>query len=113
MKTILEKIHAFDDAHLTLDELYHREKDITYEIEAHTSFGEISLEDSNILRNMLQGIVKNKFSAFENALNQPKKKDDQSIADLFVQKITFPLKNTRDMSLEPPFYNMRVTMPII
>ncbi|WP_335986815.1 hypothetical protein [Acinetobacter bereziniae] len=110
MKTILEKIHAFDDAHLSLDELYHREKDITYEIEARTSFGEISFEDSTILRNMLQGIVKNKFSAFENPLIQPKKKDDASIAELFVQKITFPLKNTRDMSLEPPFYNMRVTM---
>lgn len=108
MKTILEKIHAFDDAHLSLDELYHREKDITYEIEAHTSFGEISLEDSTILRNMLQAIVKNKFSAFENALIQPKKKDDASIAELFVQKITFPLKNTRDMSLETPFYNMGV-----
>lgn len=109
MKTILEKIHAFDDAHLTLDELYHREKDITYEIEARTLFGEISLEDSTILRNMLQGIVKNKFSAFENALIQPKKKDDASIAELFVQKIAIPLENTRDgRSHDAPFNNMGV-----
>ena len=57
---------------------------------------------------MLQGITKNKLSAFENALVQPKKKDDQSISEIFVQKIAIPAKNTAVSGLETPFYNMGV-----
>jgi phage replication initiation protein len=110
MKTILSQIQEFDSACLTVSEIFHAEKEISHEIYARTAFGDVSLADSQILTNMLQGITKNKLSAFENALVQPKKKDDQSIAEIFVQKIAIPAKNTAVSGLETPFYNMRVTM---
>ena len=56
------------------------------------------------------GIVQNKIKSFENALVKPKKIQDQSIAEIFVQKITLPVKNTQVSDLESPFYNMRVAM---
>ena len=109
MKTILSQIHAFDASHLSLAQIFDAEKEISNEIYARSAFGDVSLSDSHILRNMLDGIVKNKLSAFENVLVQPKKKDDQSIAEIFIQKITIPAKNTALSLLNTPFYNMRVT----
>lgn len=108
MKTILSQIQEFDSAYLSISEIFLAEKDISHEIYARTAFGDVSLADSQILTNMLQGITKNKLSAFENALVQPKKKDDQSIAEIFVQKIAIPAKNTAVSGLETPFYNMGV-----
>ena len=110
MKTIISQIHAFDASHLSLAQIFDGEKEISHEIYARSAFGDVSLSDSQILRNMLDGIVKNKLSAFENTLFKPKKKDDQSIAEIFVQKIAIPAKNTAVSGLETPFYNMRVTM---
>ena len=110
MKTILSQIQEFDSAYLSLSEIFDQEKEISHEIYARTAFGDLSLSDSNILRNMLAGITKNKLSTFENALVQPKKKDDQSISEIFVQKIAIPAKNTAVSPVETPFYNMRVTM---
>ena len=108
MKRILAQINAFDSQHLSLTEIYHQEKDITYELEACHQFGEISTDDFQTLRNMLSGIVQNKIKSFENALVKPKKIQDQSIAEIFVQKITLPVKNTQVSGLESPFYNMGV-----
>ena len=120
MKNILAQIHDFDSQHLSLTEIYHQEKDITYELEARHAFGEVSAEDFQTLRNMLSGITQNKIKSFENALVKPKKIQDQSIAEIFVQKIAIPAKNTRDTSQAPeicwdgygdtPFYNMRVSV---
>ena len=110
MKTIISQIQAFDASDLSLAQIFDCEKEISHEIYARSAFGDVSLSDSQILRNMLDGIVKNKLSAFENALVKPKKKDDQSIAEIFVQKIAIPAKNTAVSGLETPFYNMRVTM---
>ena len=59
---------------------------------------------------MLEGVTKNKLQAFEKSLVQPKKHNDESIAEIFVQKIAIPAKNTAVSGLETPFYNMRVTM---
>lgn len=108
MKTIISQIHAFDASHLSLAQIFDGEKEISHEIYARSAFGDVSLSDSQILRNMLDGIVKNKLSAFENTLVKPKKKDDQSIAEIFVQKIAIPAKNTAVSGLETPFYNMGV-----
>ena len=110
MKNILSKIHDFDSQHLSLTEIYHQEKDITYELEARHAFGEISVEDFQTLRNMLSGITQNKIKSFENALIKPKKIQDQSIAEIFVQKISKPVKNTALSPVESPFYNMRVSV---
>ena len=110
MKNILSKIHDFDAQHLSLTEIYHQEKDITYELEARHAFGEISVEDFQTLRNMLSGITQNKIKSFENALVKPKKIQDQSIAEIFVQKIALPVKNTAVSGPESPFYNMRVAV---
>ena len=110
MKRILAQINAFDSQHLSLTEIYHQEKDITYELEACHQFGEISTDDFQTLRNMLSGIVQNKIKSFENALVKPKKIQDQSIAEIFVQKIAIPVKNTQVSGLESPFYNMLVAM---
>lgn len=110
MKTILAQIHAFDSAFLSVSEIFAQEKEISHEIYARTAFGDVSLADSNILRNMLDGIVKNKLQAFEKSLIQPKKIQDESIAEIFVQKIAIPAKNTAVSPVETPFYNMRVTM---
>lgn len=108
MKTILSQIQEFNSAYLSVSEIFHAEKEISHEIYARTAFGEVSLADSQILTNMLQGITKNKLSVFENSLVQPKKKDDQSIAEIFVQKIAIPAKNTAVSPVETPFYNMGV-----
>lgn len=110
MKNILAQIHAFDSQHLSLTEIYHQEKDLNYDLEARYSFGEISPVDFQTLRNMLSGITQNKIKSFENALIKPKKIQDQSIAEIFVQKIALPVKNTAVSGLESPFYNMRVAV---
>ena len=110
MKTILAQIHAFDSAFLSVSEIFAQEKEISHEIYARCAFGDVSLADSQILRNMLEGVTKNKLQAFEKSLVQPKKHNDESIAEIFVQKIAIPAKNTAVSGLETPFYNMRVTM---
>ena len=110
MPILLSKMHAFDSQHLSLTEIYHQEKDITYELEARHQFGEISTQDFQTLRNMLSGITQNKIKSFENALIKPKKIQDQSIAEIFVQKISKPVKNTALSPVESPFYNMRVAV---
>ena len=109
MKTILSQIHAFDASHLSLAQIFDGEKEISDEIYARTAFGDVSLSDSQILRNMLEGITKNKLQAFENSALKPHKHNDQSIAEIFVQKIAIPAKNTAVSGLESPFYNMRVS----
>ena len=109
MKNILAQIHDFDSQHLSLTEIYHQEKDITYEFEARHAFGEVSPDDFQTLRNMLSGITQNKIKSFENALIKPKKIQDQSIAEIFVQKIALPAKNTALSPVESPFYNMGVS----
>lgn len=110
MKTIISQIQNYDAAFLSLSQIFDAEKEISNEIYARTAFGDVSLSDSQILRNMLEGITKNKLVAFENAIVKPTKKDDASIAEIFVQKIAIPAKNTGVSGLESPFYNMRVTM---
>lgn len=109
MKTILSQIHAFDSAFLSVSEIFAQEKEISHEIYARTAFGDVSLADSQTLRNMLDGITKNKLQAFEQSLIQPKKFDSESIAEIFVQKIAIPVKNTAVSPVDSPFYNMRVT----
>ena len=110
MKKLFSLIQEFDNAVLSLSEIFDRQKDIADDIYASTAFGDVTLADGQILRNMLDGIVKNKLSSFENALIKPKKKDDESIAEIFVQKITKPVNFTAVSPLDTPFYNMRVTM---
>ncbi|OTG88723.1 hypothetical protein [Acinetobacter sp. ANC 3832] len=91
-------------------EIFAQEKEISLEIYTRTAFNDVSLADSQILTNMLQGITQNKLKSFENALVKPKKIQDQSIAEIFIQKIAIPAKNTAVSGLESPFYNMRVAM---
>lgn len=110
MQTILSQIHAFDAAHLSVTEIFAQEKEISLEIYTRTAFGDVNLADSQILTNMLSGITKNKLTAFENALIQPKKIQSESIAEIFVQKISIPAKNTGVSPDSSPFYNMRVTV---
>lgn len=108
MKKLFSLIQEFDNAVLPLAEIFDRQKDIADDIYASTAFGDVTLADGQILRNMLDGIVKNKLSSFENALIKPKKKDDESIAEIFVQKITKPVNFTAVSPLDTPFYNMGV-----
>ncbi|AXY56198.1 replication protein [Acinetobacter chinensis] len=105
MNTILSQIQAFDSASLSLAEIFDQEKEISHELYARAAFGDLTLADSQILRNMLDGITRNKLCAFENTLVKPKKKDDQSIAEIFVQKIAIPAQKTAESS---PFYNIGV-----
>ena len=110
MKTMLLQIHAFDSANLSLTEIFDREKEISEDLYARTAFGEVSLADSKILKSMLEGVTKNKIKAFENVIVQPKKIQYESIADIIVQKITIPVKNTAVSPVGTPFYNMRETV---
>ena len=73
MKTILSQIQYFDSSHLSLSEIFDGEKEISHEIYARTAFNDVSLADSQILTNMLQGITQNKLKSFENALEEYKK----------------------------------------
>lgn len=106
MKKLLSLIQEFDQAFLSLSEIFDRQKELFEEIHCSTAFGDVSLEDGQTLKNMLDGIVKNKLAAFDELANQKKTKPaETSIQELFVQKIGFPAQNT---AVSTPFYNIGV-----
>lgn len=106
MKNLMTKIHTFDQSHLSLTEIFEQQKDLSDEIYAYSAFGDASVSDAQILRNMLDGIVKNKLAAFEQTTQQPKTKTaETSIQEIFVQKIAKHAQNTQEST---PFYNIGV-----
>lgn len=106
MNNLLNLIHDFDNASLSISEVFSQQKNIFEEIHCSTAFGDVSLEDGQTLKNMLGGIVKNKLVAFETLLSQKTSKPaETSIQEIFVQKIAFPVQNT---AVSTPFYNIGV-----
>ncbi|MEX5287530.1 replication initiation factor domain-containing protein [Acinetobacter towneri] len=107
MQNLLSLIHKFDAAQLSLVEVFDQQKSIFDEIHCSTAFGDVSLADGQTLKNMLDGIVKNKLAAFESSV-KPAKSNDVSIQELFVQKVANTLQNTAVSSDVSPFYNIGV-----
>lgn len=109
MNNLLNLIHNFDNASLSVIQVFEQQKSIYEEIHCSTAFGELSLEDGQTLKNMLDGIVKNKLAAFEALATQKiTKPAETSIQEIFVQKITFPVQNTAVTPQDTPFYNIGV-----
>lgn len=106
MNKLISSILEFDQASLSLPEIFDTQKSIFDDIYAYTAFGDVSLSDGQILKNMLDGIVKNKLSTFEKNQTIKAPTSETSIQEIFVQKISKPLNFTRDT--ETPFYNMGV-----
>ena len=103
MNNLVAQIQEFDNSNLSLSEIFDKQKSIFEEIHAHSAFGDISLADGQTLKNMLDGIVKNKIAAFENSIVQPKQTSNTSIQEIFVQKIANSVQNTAEST---PFYNI-------
>lgn len=108
MKTIIEQIQALDIAQISAHEIFKQSHDISEEIIAQATFNDISLPDAQIVRNMLNAVVKKKLDLIESQANQKIiVKQDFDIQKEFVQKVGKTLQNTKE--LVPPFYNMGVT----
>lgn len=105
MKALMSQILEFDNSSLSLVEIFDRQKSIFDEIHAHSAFGEISLADGQTLKNMLDGIVKNKLIAIEQKPEKQTKTAETSIQELFVQKVAITAQNT---AVSTPFYNIGV-----
>jgi len=105
MKALMSQILEFDNSSLSLVEIFDRQKAIFDEIHAHSAFGEISLADGQTLKNMLDGIVKNKLIAIEQKPEKQTKTAETSIQELFVQKVAITTQNT---AVSTPFYNIGV-----
>ncbi|MEG0199041.1 MAG: replication protein, partial [Acinetobacter sp.] len=98
-------ILEFDNSSLSLVEIFERQKAIFDDIYAHTAFGDLNLADGQTLKNMLDGIVKNKLAVIDNKPEKQAKPAETSIQELFVQKIAITAQNTAEST---PFYNIGV-----
>lgn len=105
MNALMTQILELDNSALSLVELFDRQKSIFDDIHAYTAFGDVSLADGQTLKNMLDGIVKNKLAAFDSKPEKQSKAAETSIQEIFVQKIAKHAQNTQDST---PFYNIGV-----
>ncbi len=105
MNALMSQILEFDNSSLSLVEIFDRQKSIFDDIHAHSAFGEITLADGQTLKNMLDGIVKNKLAAVDNKSEKQAKPAETSIQELFVQKVSKHAQNTAEST---PFYNIGV-----
>ena len=105
MNALMTQILDFDSSALSLVEIFERQKTIFDDIHAHTAFGDVSLADGQTLKNMLDGIVKNKLAAFDSKPEKQSKAAETSIQEIFVQKISKHAQNTAEST---PFYNIGV-----
>lgn len=106
MKNLLSLIQDFDNSHLSVKDVFDRQKSIFDEIHASTAFGDVSLADGQTLKNMLNGIVANKLDSVEQLINSKSSKgSDSSIQEIFAQKVANTVLNTAEST---PFYNIGV-----
>jgi len=105
MNNLISLIQDFDQASLSLVEVFDRQKTIFDEIHCATTFGDVSLADGQSLKNMLDSIVKNKLAAYDNQPEKKAKPAETSIQEIFVQKISKTAQNTAEST---PFYNIGV-----
>lgn len=105
MNNLISLIQDFDQASLTLVEVFDRQKTIFDEIHCATTFCDVSLADGQSLKNMLDSIVKNKLAAYDNQPEKKAKPSETSIQEIFVQKISKTTQNTAEST---PFYNIGV-----
>jgi phage replication initiation protein len=105
MNALMSQILEFDNSSLSLVEIFDRQKSIFDDIHAHSAFGEITLADGQTLKNMLDGIVKNKLTAIDSKPEKQAKPAETSIQELFVQKVAITAQNTAEST---PFYNIGV-----
>ncbi len=103
MNALMSQILEFDNSSLSLVEIFDRQKSIFDDIHAHSAFGEITLADGQTLKNMLDGIVKNKLAAIDSKPEKQAKPAETSIQELFVQKVAITAQNTAEST---PFYNI-------
>ena len=89
MKNLLAQIQNLDNSNLSLSEIFEQQKAIHDDIFAHTAFGDVSLSDGETLKNLLNGIVKNKLDAVDQLVNSKSSssKSDSSIQEIFAQKV--------------------------
>lgn len=105
MNALMTQILELDNSALSLVELFDRQKSIFDDIHAYTAFGDVSLADGQTLKNMLDGIVKNKLAAFDQKPEKKAKPAETSIQEIFVQKVAKHAQNTAEST---PFYNIGV-----
>lgn len=105
MKHLMNLIFQFDNSSLSLVEIFERQKFIFDEIHTSTAFGDVALSDGQILKNMLDGIVKNKLASFDQPQEKKSKPAETSIQEIFVQKFAKTAQNTAEST---PFYNIGV-----
>lgn len=105
MNNLVSQIHELDNSALSLVEIFDRQKSIFDDIHAHTAFGDVSLADGQTLKNMLDGIVKNKLASFDQKPEKKAKPAETSIQEIFVQKLAKHAQNTAEST---PFYNIGV-----
>jgi len=105
MNNLISLIQQFDQSSLPLVEVFDRQKTIFDEIHCATTFGDVSLADGQALKNMLDGIVKNKLAAYDKEPEKKSKPAETSIQEIFVQKISKTAQNTAEST---PFYNIGV-----
>ena len=105
MNALMTQILELDNSALSLVELFDRQKSIFDDIHAYTAFGDVSLADGQTLKNMLDGIVKNKLADFDSKPEKQAKAAETSIQEIFVQKIAKHAQNTAEST---PFYNIGV-----
>ncbi|MCU4414263.1 replication initiation factor domain-containing protein [Acinetobacter sp. WU_MDCI_Axc73] len=96
MNNLMNLILEFDNSSLSLVEIFERQKFIFDEIHCSTAFGDVALSDGQILKNMLDGIVKNKLAKFDQPQEKKAKYADTSIQEIFVQKISKVAQNTAE-----------------
>lgn len=113
MKNLLSQINNFKDAQLSPVDIYLQSKNLHEDIHAHSAFGDISSSDYQDLKNLLDGIVKNKLNAFIATAIKPVKSapsSDVSIQEIFAQKVINACENTKEsINSKAPIYNMGVT----
>jgi len=107
MQNLLAQIQNLDNSNLSLSEIFEQQKAIHDDIFAHTAFGDVSLSDGETLKNLLNGIVKNKLDAVDQLVNSKSSssKSDSSIQEIFAQKVANTVLNTAEST---PFYNIGV-----
>lgn len=113
MKRVIGQIHQFSDAQLSPVEIHQQSKSLYEDIHVLSAFGEITASQYQELKNLLDGVTKNKFNAFEQMAKKSAKASytaDISIQEIFAQKLLNASENTKEsINSKAPIYNMGVT----
>lgn len=112
---LINKIQDFDKNIHQLTEVYEQSNWIMQDIILAATYSEIDLHISQNLQDFLNGVVKTKLNKSQELITKKQKQPkDNSVLEIFEQKIANACKNTGTPNLtvkeglQPPIYNMRV-----